>query len=151
MFDILHRVGIRAPIGQVYAALASPEGIAGWWTAGATGDRHVGGRLHFRFFADGVELDAFGMKIIDLLPARRVAWEVAEGPPEWVGTRISFELREEGGFTILLFRHEGWREPVEFMYHCSTKWATFLMSLKSRVETGRGQPSPDDVRIGDWH
>ena len=38
----------------------------------------------------------------------------------------------------LLFKHEGWREPVEFMHHCSTKWAIFLMSLKSLVETGKG-------------
>jgi hypothetical protein len=37
------------------------------------------------------------------------------------------------------------------MHHCSTKWAIFLMSLKSLAETGRGQPSPGDVRIGDWH
>jgi hypothetical protein len=37
------------------------------------------------------------------------------------------------------------------MYHCSTKWATFLMSLKSLGETGRGQPSPNDVQISNWH
>ena len=36
------------------------------------------------------------------------------------------------------------------MHHCSTKWAIFLMSLKSLVETGKGSPGPDDVRIGDW-
>ena len=40
----------------------------------------------------------------------------------------------------MLFQHEGWREPVEFMHHCSTKWGTFLMSLKSLVETGRARP-----------
>ena len=33
------------------------------------------------------------------------------------------------------------------MHHCSTKWATFLMSLKSLVETGTGAPSPHDVHI----
>ena len=51
----------------------------------------------------------------------------------------------------MLFRHEGWREPVEFMHHCSTKWATFLMSLKQLVETGTGAPDPRDVRVSDWH
>ena len=49
-------------------------------------------------------------------------------------------------YTIVQFEHEGWREPVEFMYHCSTKWATFLMSLKELVETGHGRPAPDDVQ-----
>jgi hypothetical protein len=33
------------------------------------------------------------------------------------------------------------------MHHCSTKWATFLMSMKALVETGKGAPFPDDIRI----
>ena len=37
------------------------------------------------------------------------------------------------------------------MYHCSTKWATFLMSLKMLVETGKGEPAPRDVKISNWH
>ena len=45
----------------------------------------------------------------------------------------------------------GWAEPVEFLYHCSTKWAVYLLSLKALVETGTGSPSPDDVAISDWH
>jgi len=40
---------------------------------------------------------------------------------------------------------------VEFMHHCSTKWATFMLSLKQLVETGKGAPSPDDVQISNWH
>jgi hypothetical protein len=51
----------------------------------------------------------------------------------------------------VLFAHEGWAEPVEFMYHCSTKWATFLVSLKELVETGKGAPEPYDLQISDWH
>jgi len=51
----------------------------------------------------------------------------------------------------VLFMHAGWREQVEFMSHCSTKWATFLMSMKSFVETGSGQPHPHDVQISNWH
>ena len=33
------------------------------------------------------------------------------------------------------------------MHHCSTKWATYLMSLKSLVETGTGAPAPRDVHV----
>ena len=50
-----------------------------------------------------------------------------------------------------MFRHEGWREPVEFMSHCSTKWATYLVSLKQLLETGTGAPDPRDLLISDWH
>ena len=33
------------------------------------------------------------------------------------------------------------------MHHCSTKWAIYLMSLKSRVETRKGSPNPIDTYI----
>ena len=61
------------------------------------------------------------------------------------------DLRQDGDWTIVLFRHEGWREPVEFMAHCSTKWAVFLMSLKALIESGKGTPAPRDVAVSDWH
>lgn len=151
MFDILHRVGVKASLDHVYKALATPEGVAGWWTTESTGDNQTGGMLKFRFTDNGRELGVFEMKILELHPGKRVEWQVVKGPDEWLGTRIRFELKQEGEFTIVLFRHEGWKEPVEFMYHCSTKWAIFLMSLKSLGETGTGQPSPHDVKIGNWH
>jgi hypothetical protein len=37
------------------------------------------------------------------------------------------------------------------MHHCSTKWAVFLISLKSPVETGKGSPDPHDVKIDNWN
>jgi uncharacterized protein YndB with AHSA1/START domain len=151
VFDILHRVGIKAPLEKVYKALATPEGVAGWWTTETRGDNKAGGMITFRFTADGRELGVFDMKILELHPDARIVWQVVNGPDEWVGTKLRFELTQEDGFTIVLFRHEGWKEPVEFMYHCSTKWATFLMSLKSLAETGKGQPSPNDVKISNWH
>lgn len=151
MADILHRVGIKSSLDAVYKALTTREGLAGWWTTNTQGDSKVGGALHFRFSAGGVEIGGFDMKVLELHPAEMVLWEVVDGPAEWIGTRISFELRKEGDFTIVLFKQLGWREPVEFMHHCSTKWAIFLMSLKSLVETGKGAPSPDDVQISDWH
>jgi uncharacterized protein YndB with AHSA1/START domain len=151
MFDILHRVGIKASPEDVYQALATPEGVAGWWTTSTTGDRKPGGAIRTAFFADGRELGVFDLKLKELHPGKRVLWQVISGPPEWFGSKIGFDLHAEDGYTVVLFRHEGWKEPVEFMYHCSTKWAIFLMSLKSLVETGKGQPSPDDVRISNWH
>jgi uncharacterized protein YndB with AHSA1/START domain len=146
MFDILHRIGVTASPDEVYTALTTVDGLAGWWTQDTEGDGETGGLLKFRFDVGG-----FDMKVLDARPAELVLWEVVEGPAEWVGTRIRFELKQEDGFTIVLFRHEGWREPVEFMYHCSTKWATFLMSLKQMVETGKGEPAPNDVKISNWH
>ena len=151
MVDILHRVGIKAPLDEVYKALATREGVAAWWTDNTQGESKVGGVLQFRFSAGGVEVGGFEIKVLELHPATRVLWQVAGGPDEWIGTKISFELKQDGEYVIVLFKHQGWKEPVEFMHHCSTKWAIFLMSLKSLLETGKGAPSPDDVKIDNWN
>lgn len=144
MSDILHRVGIRSssPDG-VYEALTTIDGLSGWWTSTTQGDSEVGGAIHFRFGDRGF----MDMKVLELDPGRRVLWEVVDGPTEWIGSKVSFELKQEGEQTTVLFKHRGWGEPSEFMHHCSTKWASFLMSLKSFIETGKGAPFPQDVRI----
>ena len=145
MPDILHRVGMRSSLDDVYKALATREGLAGWWTKDTQGESKVGGVLQFRFGSGG-----FDMKVLELRPGREVLWQVVDGPPEWIGTKIRWELKQEGDYAIVLLKHEGWKEPVEFMYHCSTKWAVFLMSLQSLVETGKGAPHPNDVRVDNW-
>ena len=146
MVDILHRVGIKASSEEVYKALATRDGLADWWTTNTQGDSKLGGVIKFRFSADGREIGGFDMKVLELRPAERVLWQMIEGPAEWIGTKVSFELKQEGDYSIVLFKHAGWKEPVEFMHHCTTKWAIFLMSLKALVETGKGAPSPADVR-----
>jgi uncharacterized protein YndB with AHSA1/START domain len=144
MADILHRVGVKDASPQdVYDALTTVEGLAGWWTEDTKSNDGV---LEFRFPPGG-----FDMEVVEVQPAERVTWRVADGPAEWVGTTIDWELRQDGDYTIVLFSHRGWKEPVEFMHHCSTKWGSYLMSLKSLVETGQGAPSPRDVQISDWH
>jgi uncharacterized protein YndB with AHSA1/START domain len=142
--DILHRVGIKSAPEAVYEALTTRKGLSAWWTNDTQGEASLGGVIQFRFGS----LGGFDMKVLELDPEKRVLWNVVEGPEEWVGTKVSFELKKEGDHTLVLFKHRGWKEPVEFMHHCSTKWATYLMSLKSLIETGSGAPSPNDVKIG---
>ena len=145
--DILHRVGIKSAPEAVYEALTTQKGLSAWWTNDTQGGTSVGGVIQFRFGS----LGGFDMKVVELDPEKRVLWNVVEGPEEWVGTKISWELRKEGDHTIVLFKHRGWKEPVEFMHHCSTKWAIFLMSLKALVETGKGTPNPGEAQISNWH
>ncbi len=148
MVDILHRIGVRTPApDKVYDALTTVDGLADWWTddTKGTGDE-IGGVLEFRFPVGG-----FDMEVIELRPAERVVWRVVDGPEEWIGTTVEWDLHQADDYTVVLFAHRGWREPVEFMHHCSTKWGSYLMSLKSFVETGTGAPAPHDVQISDWH
>jgi len=143
MVDILHRVGVESSSpAKVYDALTTLEGLSGWWTDDTTGSTETGGVIAFRFPPGG-----FDMEVVDQRPGEAVTWKVVEGPEEWVGTTVDWQLRQDGEHTIVLFKHQGWREPVEFMHHCSTKWATYLMSLKSLLETGVGAPAPRDVHV----
>jgi uncharacterized protein YndB with AHSA1/START domain len=147
MFDIMHRVGVNASPRDVYNAITARDRLAGWWTADTRGQSEVGGVVHFQFGDRGF----FDMKVLELQPAKRVLWEVTDGPKEWIGTKVIWELTGEGAGTTIRFKHQGWREQVDFMGHCSTKWASFLFSLKSLLETGSGAPFPNDVRISvDW-
>jgi len=87
MPDILHRVGIKSSADQVYNALATRDGLAGWWTTNTQGESKVGGVLQYRFGAGG-----FDMKVLELNPSTRVLWQVVDGPPEWIGTEGTPEL-----------------------------------------------------------
>ena len=143
MPDILNRVEVRASAADAYRALSTADGLAGWWTSDTKGGGGVGSTIKFTFGTRGF----FDMKVLELAPGKRVLWQVVDGPEDWVGTKVGFDLKQDDGATVILFKHQGWKEPSEFMHHCSTKWATFLMSLKSLLETGKGAPFPNDVHI----
>ena len=143
MPDIFHRVGIQSNSPSVvYAALTTRDGLAGWWTTNTEGVSEVGEVLTFRFDGGG-----FDMRIEEVDTDKRVVWRVLDGPSEWIDTEISWNLAQEGEYTIVRFEHTGWREVDDFMCHCSTKWAVFLLSLKSLIETGSGSPWPRDLKI----
>jgi hypothetical protein len=147
MVNILHRIGAKGTTPDAaYAALTTIDGLAGWWARDTSGTPDVGGVIQFRFVPGG-----FDMKVAEQVPGKRVAWECVAGPAEWIGTRLRFDIRQDGDYTIVLFEHAGWAEPGEFMNHCSTKWAVYLLSLRDLLESGQGSPDPDDLKISDWH
>jgi hypothetical protein len=138
MLDILHRVGVDAKPDKVFAALTTIQGLRGWWVSTTTGNPAKGGLINFGFcdmHVIGTELD------------RSVYWRCTRGPEEWLNTEITFQLEWKEDQTYILFKHAKWKEPVEFMHHCSTKWATFLLSLRDSVESSAGHPVPNDIKI----
>ena len=152
MVDIVHRVGIKAPVSKVYEALSKIEGIAGWWTQHTSGISQVGKTIVVRFLSlDGNEIGSMTMEVKALEPGKRVHWTFTAGPEEWIGTDATFDLHQEDDYTIVILGHRNWREAVEFTAHCSMKWAIFMMSLKELVETGKGRPSPHDIKIDNWN
>lgn len=152
MVNIIHRIGIKSPANAVYKALSTIKGLANWWTEEVEGDEKVGGKIKFRFrSATGDIKGEMLMEVQVLDPQKSVQWLCLEGPAEWVGTNITFDLSELDGQTIVIFGHRNWKEAVEFTAHCSMKWAVFLLSLREYIENGKGKPSPNDLKIDNWN
>jgi len=152
MVDIIHRITIKAPLAEVYAALSTVEGVAGWWTKETSGESKPGGSVQVLFRSpDGKEVGKMEFLLTRLAPDEAVQWRFKSGPAEWIGTDVTFNLSRAGDQTLVLFGHNNWREAVEFTAHCSMKWATFLLSLRDFVETGKGKPAPDDLAIDNWN
>ena len=138
MPDILHRVGIGTRPHAVFDALTEIGGLRRWWISTANGDPRPGGEVDFGFCT---------MLVLDAEPNTRVHWRCVAGPDEWVFTEVTFDLSWKDDQTFVLFKHAKWKEPGEFMHHCSTKWATFLLSLRDEMERSAGHPAPHDVKI----
>ncbi|HVA09807.1 MAG TPA: SRPBCC domain-containing protein [Acidimicrobiales bacterium] len=145
MPDIRHRVVISAPLESVYEAVATPEGISEWWTRdGVRGGSCEGSELQFFF---GQPEPAAVMEVTGLDPEGHVSWNCIGGADEWIGTTLTFDLTDKGDETVVMFTHADWRQPGEFMAHCNARWAYFLLSLKSLMESGKGTPFPEDLKF----
>jgi uncharacterized protein YndB with AHSA1/START domain len=139
-------------LSKVYAAVSTVEGVAGWWTPETSGSSKVGETIKVRFSSPaGEELGAMTFQVTALEPDKKVQWRCTSGPEEWVGTDVVFDLHRDGEYTILLFGHKNWREAIEFTHHCSTKWAVFMLSLKSWWRPAKGSPRRRSRRSTNWN
>jgi uncharacterized protein YndB with AHSA1/START domain len=158
--NIHHELLIEAPVEKIFDALTTSEGLAGWWTPGATAKPERGAVAHIPFGSDYFKR----MRVDELAPGRLVRWTCLEGADEWIDTRLSFEI-EGGGAqalsrvhpevdgqveqlknadkaTLVVFHHEGWRAETPMFAECNYTWGQFLRSLKLYCETGTGRPHP---------
>lgn len=147
MPNIIHRIGSdKTTLEKAYNSIATIDGLTQWWTTQVSGKSEIGEVIEFRFGEGGPDF-----QVIDLQINNRVEWKCVIGPPEWVDTHIEFDLYEEEEEVVITFKHSGWREEVEFMHHCSTQWAYFLIGLKKLLETGKGTPFGAGIEpISSW-
>jgi hypothetical protein len=144
MANILHRILIKATPEKVYPSFATIEGLKEWWTRFITADNDIaaGAILRFRFGNSGPD-----MKVKNIIPGKRVEWECVDGPEDWIGTKIFFDLERHGDKSILHFGQTGWKNENDFYMHCNCRWAYFMLSIKSLIETGHGTPYPEALEI----
>jgi uncharacterized protein YndB with AHSA1/START domain len=136
MTDIAMQLAIEADAETVYAAIATAEGIRGWFTTTATAGEGVGA-LHELAFP-GVP-EPWRLRIIEAEQGKRLVLAGENGP--WTGTEQTYEIldRPEGGVT-LRFTHSGFPAVDDAYRDFTYGWATKFVQLKSFAETGEPVP-----------
>jgi hypothetical protein len=138
MASILLRVPIAAGPKVVSDALATSEGVCGWWSNRTQGPSGPNSTMKVSFPDAPMTFD---FEVTEQTPRDRVSWHCLAGPPEWVGTDVSFDIQQgEAGGTSLLFTHSGWATTEESFPFIAYSWAQILPRLKNLAESGRAQP-----------
>ncbi|MCC5941872.1 MAG: SRPBCC domain-containing protein [Balneolaceae bacterium] len=121
---------IKAPVSGIYKVLTTEKGLGAIWTPKLAVKPEIGFVNEFDFNEESLTK----MKILELDADSRILWECVESDPEWVGTRVSFELEEKNGVTTVLLKHSRWRELTEYYRWCNYNWSMLLMRLKEYCE-----------------
>ncbi|NSL85872.1 SRPBCC family protein [Chitinophaga solisilvae] len=138
MANIWHKLVIKASPEEVYKAVTTQEGLAGWWTPETIAKPETGSILRFSFGPDYFK----EMKVTRLTPSSQVEWVCVQAFEDWIGTTVSFNIEPHKNGAVLLFRHDGWKEYTPSMASCTYDWAMFLRSLRLLCETGKGLAYP---------
>lgn len=126
---------------QVYTAI---NNVPAWWSADFSGaSEQEGDEFEVRFFGD---VHYSRHKVEEAVPAKKITWLVTDSclnflqnKTEWTGTRMLFDIREEGAQTKVVFTHIGLLPEAECFRDCSVGWTTFLLhSLRNLITTGKG-------------
>ncbi|MCF0065273.1 SRPBCC domain-containing protein [Dyadobacter chenwenxiniae] len=129
--------------GEAYKAIVDPRA---WWSEeieGTTDEINAEWSYHYK------DLHRCKMKVVELIPDKRVAWLVTENyfnfvqdQNEWIGTRVILDISEEGDQTRVRFTHEGLIPKYECYEICSNAWSGYVNnSLRQLIETGTGMPN----------
>ncbi|MET8129440.1 SRPBCC domain-containing protein [Streptomyces sp. NPDC005065] len=134
MADIALQIRIAADPENVYHAISTAEGVAGWCTTGAEIGEGIGALHRLSFTGAPMTWD---FRIDETAAGKRLAQTVVAGPPQWIGTEIVYalEAHPEGG-TVVRFDHAGFAEIDDMFREVTMGWAGMFARLKNYAETG---------------
>ena len=139
MATIQHRVLVHAPIGTVYEAIATANGISTWWDKQTP--RHTDRGLVLEHNPGG-EHGIVQPRVVQLIPERRIEWECISAHPAtspasaWTGTHFIFDLERRGAAdTEIDFQQTGYDDRSPFLSGNRDAWGKVMQNLKRVVES----------------
>jgi uncharacterized protein YndB with AHSA1/START domain len=137
-------IEIDAPIGRVWQAVSTQEGLRGWFSPVIEIDPRIGGWVEFHG-THGSMPYRFGGRIVELKAPTRITWEWNSLLEDWPApTLLTIELFDQGTQTRVEMRHHGWEalgEPLAAREHrdFTRGWgmSNELRDLKEYVENSR--------------
>ena len=139
MKTIHHVVDIHASAGDVFAAVTTEAGLAGWWSTVVSLDAaEIGAVVDFTFGGDFNP----DMEITSLVPPHSVEWRCVGGHEPWADNTFRFEVEDTGdGHSRLRFWQHYATELSDDEYGIyNFNWGFYLHSLQQLVTTGTGHP-----------
>jgi uncharacterized protein YndB with AHSA1/START domain len=137
MAKILLRFPVEAPPDRVFEAVATHTGVTGWWSERSAGPAGGGSTLSVSFPDAPITFD---FDVAEEQPGRRVVWHCVAGPPEWIGTDVSFDVESGDDGVTVLFTHDRWTTTEQSFPFIAYSWAQILPRLKHLAETGERNP-----------
>jgi uncharacterized protein YndB with AHSA1/START domain len=135
--DIIHEFPVRSAPPRVFHAMATPQGLAQWWTQSSAGRPHEGAEYLLNFGPDY----RWRGRVTRYLPDSEFELEITEAHPDWVGTRVGCELRPEGReSTRVRFYHSGWPSENQHWRVSCYCWAMYLRIMRRHLEHGETVP-----------
>jgi len=128
---------------QVFEAVTD---VRGWWSAKLVGNS---GKKNDVFEFRYEDMHYSKQRLVEVVANKKVVWQVMDSTltflkkdqNEWNGTKVSFEISQDGEKTQLLFTHHGLVPGIECFEACSEGWNHYLRnSLLRLINTGKGKP-----------
>ena len=127
MPDICHLVYIKSTPHKIYEAITTQDGIAAWWSAHNNAKPQAGSIYRVSFGGDYYK----DIRIADLVPNEKVVWEIIDATPEWLNTKVTFDITAGKDTAELRFSHSGWKDYTDMFAQCNHHWGVYLENLKN--------------------